>query len=87
MAKTGILLVNLGTPNSPEVSDVRKYLIEFLNDGRVIDIPKLQRKILVNYIITPFRSKKSAAQYKVVWTKEGSPLLVYGQKLKAKMQR
>jgi ferrochelatase len=87
MAKTGILLVNLGTPNSPEVADVRKYLIEFLNDGRVIDIPKLRRKILVNFIIVPFRSKKSAEQYKVIWTKEGSPLLIYGQKLKAKMQK
>ena len=85
--KTGILLVNLGTPNSPEVADVRKYLIEFLNDGRVIDIPKLQRIILVNYIIAPTRSRQSAEQYKTIWTKEGSPLLVYGQKLKAKMQR
>jgi ferrochelatase len=85
--KTGILLVNLGTPDSPETKDVRKYLIEFLNDGRVIDIPALQRKLLVNFIIAPTRAPKSAAQYKEVWTKEGSPLLVYSQKLKTKLQQ
>jgi len=85
--KTGILLVNLGTPNSPDTNHVRKYLIEFLNDGRVIDIPAFRRKLLVNGIIAPFRAPKSAAQYKVIWTKEGSPLLIYGEKLKAKLQK
>ncbi len=86
-AKTGILLVNLGTPDSPETKDVRKYLIEFLNDARVIDIPALRRKLLVNGIIAPTRAPKSAAQYKQVWTKEGSPLMVYSQGLATKMQK
>src|SRR6185312_2763647 len=85
--KTGILLVNLGTPDSPSTADVRKYLKEFLNDRRVIDIPAFRRKLLVNGIIAPFRAPKSAAQYKEVWTKEGSPLLIYGERLKAKLQK
>ncbi len=85
--KIGILLVNLGTPDSPETVDVRKYLIEFLNDGRVIDIPAWRRKLLVNLIIAPTRASKSGAQYKQVWTKEGSPLMVYSQRLANKMQK
>ncbi len=60
MTKTGVLLVNLGTPDSPSVKDVRKYLFEFLNDPRVIDIPSALRFILVNFIIVPFRAPKSA---------------------------
>ena len=87
MTKTGILLVNLGTPDSPKTSDVRKYLREFLNDDRVIDIPLLSRKLLVNFIIVPFRSPKSAKQYEVIWTKEGSPLLIHGERLKTKLQK
>lgn len=80
--KTGILLVNLGTPDSPSTSDVRKYLIEFLTDERVIDIPAFQRNLLVRGIIGPFRAPKSAKSYKEIWTKEGSPLMVYGMELK-----
>lgn len=83
----GVLLVNLGTPDSPSTGDVRKYLREFLNDPRVIDIPWLSRKLLVNCIIVPFRAPKSAAQYKEVWTKDGSPLLFYGERLKVKLQK
>jgi len=74
--KTGILLVNLGTPDSPATSDVRRYLVEFLTDPRVIDIPFLQRQLLVRGIIAPFRSPKSAKSYKEIWTSEGSPLAV-----------
>ncbi len=85
--KTGLLLVNLGTPDSPEVSDVRRYLGQFLNDPRVIDIPWLARKILVNLIIVPFRAPKSAKIYKELWTKDGSPLLIYGNSLKEKLQK
>ncbi len=85
-AKTGVLLINLGTPDSPTVRDVRRYLSEFLNDPRVIDIPWLLRKILVNLIIVPFRAPKSAKTYMQLWTKEGSPLLIYGLKLKDKLQ-
>ncbi len=85
--KTGILLLNLGTPDSPETADVRKYLREFLCDRRVIDIPWLQRQLLVNCIIAPFRAPKSAAQYKQIWTKEGSPLLIHSQNLAKKLQQ
>jgi ferrochelatase len=83
---TGVLLIQLGTPNSPSVSDVRKYLSEFLNDPRVIDIPYLLRKFLVNIIIVPFRAPKSAKLYKQLWTDKGSPLLFYSESLKEKVQ-
>ncbi len=78
-SKTGVLLINLGTPDSPSVSDVRSYLFQFLNDPRVIDLPALLRMILVNLIIVPFRSFSSAKIYKQLWTKEGSPLLLISQ--------
>lgn len=71
--------MNVGTPDSPGVGDVRKYLSEFLNDPRVIDIPWLARKILVNAIIVPFRAPKSAKIYKQMWTEEGSPLLIHSE--------
>lgn len=75
--KKGILLVNLGTPDSPEPKDVRKYLIEFLLDGRVIDIPTVKRNLLVRGIIVPFRYKESARSYQAIWEKRGSPLLYH----------
>jgi ferrochelatase len=81
MNRHAVLLINLGTPDSPSVSDVRKYLFQFLNDPRVIDIPWLLRKLLVNLIIVPFRAPKSAAIYKKLWTEKGSPLLIHGQEL------
>ncbi len=80
--KTGVLLINLGTPDSPSTPDVRKYLREFLMDRRVIDIPYLQRWLLINLIIAPFRAPKSAKLYKKVWMQEGSPLLVYSLQAK-----
>ncbi|MCC5946364.1 MAG: ferrochelatase [Bernardetiaceae bacterium] len=79
--KKAILLVNLGTPDSPNTGDVRKYLREFLLDPRVIDIPTIPRYLLVNGIIAPFRAPKSAKEYKKVWTDEGSPLLLYSQRM------
>jgi len=85
--KTGVLLVNLGTPDSPSVKDVRSYLSQFLNDPRVIDIPWLARKILVNLIIVPFRAPKSAAIYKKLWTVNGSPLLFYSNKVTSLLQQ
>lgn len=84
--KTAVLLVNLGTPNSPEVSDVRPYLREFLNDPRVIDIPWLSRKLLVNLIIVPFRSPKSSKIYKELWNEKGSPLMYHSVSLCEKLQ-
>ena len=83
----GILLVNLGTPGSPSVADVRKYLSEFLNDPRVIDISGIARTLLVNAIIVPFRSPKTAALYRQIWTEKGSPLLMYGKELEEKLQQ
>lgn len=80
MAKKGILLVNLGTPDSPEVKDVRKYLDQFLMDERVIDIPRFNRTLLVKGIIVPFRSPKTAKLYKEIWDEKGSPLLYYSVK-------
>jgi protoporphyrin/coproporphyrin ferrochelatase len=84
--KTGVLLINLGTPDSPSVGDVRKYLREFLMDKRVIDIPVLNRFFLINGIIAPLRAPKSAKVYKELWTDRGSPLLFYGLDLKKLLQ-
>lgn len=80
--KVGVLLVNLGTPDSPSVSNVRSYLSQFLNDPRVIDIPWLGRKLLVNCIIVPFRAPKSAKIYKELWTDKGSPLIFHSEKVR-----
>src|SRR5437870_1107286 len=85
--KTGVLLINLGTPDSPSTKDVRKYLTQFLNDPRVIDISPVGRFLLVNGIIVPFRAPKSAKLYQAIWTKEGSPLLIYGNKVKQLLQK
>src|SRR6218665_140665 len=85
--KTGVLLINLGTPDSPKTSDVRKYLTQFLNDPRVIDISPVGRFVLVNGIIVPFRASKSAKLYEKIWTPEGSPLLVNSNKVKALLQQ
>lgn len=83
MKKTGVLLIQLGTPNSPKTTDVRRYLSEFLNDPRVIDLPWLGRKLLVNGIIVPFRAPKSAKVYKELWdlNKGKSPLLEYTERI------
>lgn len=84
--KTGVLLINLGTPDSPSVKDVRKYLTQFLNDPFVIDINPIARFFLVNFIIVPFRARKSAELYKKLWTKDGSPLLIHTKSLAQKLQ-
>ena len=88
MKKTGVLLLQLGTPDSPSTRDVRSYLSEFLNDGRVIDIPWLLRKILVNGVIVPFRAPKSAKIYKELWEhgKGVSPLLENSLAVQEKVQ-
>ncbi len=84
-AKTGVLLVNLGTPDSPSVPDVRKYLREFFFFFRVIDIPFLSRWLLVNLIIAPFRAPKSAKVYNELWEDRGSPLMFHGVELKERL--
>ena len=88
MKKTCVLLLQLGTPDSPKISDVRRYLSEFLNDERVIDVPWLLRKILVNGVIVPFRAPKSAKIYKELWEigNGQSPLLTHSLNVKEKLQ-
>ena len=83
----GILLVNLGSPDSPSPKDVKKYLGEFLMDERVIDVPKWARTLLVKGIILNTRPKTSAKAYKKIWWKEGSPLIVLSERLKEKVQQ
>ena len=84
--KKGVLLVNLGSPDSPEPKDVKKYLGEFLMDERVIDIPLIARTALVKGIILKTRPKASAAAYKKIWWEEGSPLIVISERLQHKIQ-
>jgi ferrochelatase len=83
MARKGLLLVNLGTPDAPETGPVRRYLREFLSDPRVLDIHPVGRWLLLNCIILPFRSPKSAHAYRTIWTEKGSPLMVHSQALTA----
>ena len=78
--------MNLGSPDSTSVKDVRKYLNEFLMDGRVIDIPYLARLLLVRGIIVPFRAPKSAEAYKTIWTDKGSPLVDLTRQLQEALQ-
>ncbi len=77
--RTGILLVNLGTPDAPRTAEVRRYLREFLSDPRVLDLPALGRAALLNLVILPFRPARSAEAYAKIWTEAGSPLLVHSR--------
>ena len=85
--KIAVLLINLGTPDEPTVKAVRRYLSEFLNDRRVIDIPLVLQKILVNLIIVPFRAPKSTKLYQRLWTEKGSPLLYYSLSVEKELQK
>lgn len=84
--RVGLLLVNLGTPESPQVGDVRRYLREFLSDPRVIDIGAVPRWLLLNLFILPFRPRASGRAYEKIWTDRGSPLKFHGQDLVKKVQ-
>jgi len=83
----GVLLVNLGSPDSTDTNDVRDYLDEFLMDERVIDLPKWFRTFLVKGIILKTRPKKSAKAYRKIWWEEGSPLIVLSERLQEKVQK
>lgn len=85
--KRAVLLVNLGSPDSPSVADVRRYLREFLMDGRVLDVPWPLRFSLVHFAILPFRASQSAEAYRKIWTPAGSPLVVTSRNLQAKLQQ
>ncbi len=81
-----MLLLQLGTPDSTQVRDVRKYLREFLADPRVLDIPAPARTLLLNAVILPFRPRRSAEQYRKIWTDQGSPLMVHTDRLAGSLQ-
>jgi ferrochelatase len=83
----GILLVNLGSPDSPSVADVRRYLREFLMDGRVLDVNWFVRFCVVHFAILPSRPKESAHAYQKIWTPEGSPLVVISKHVQSKLQK
>jgi ferrochelatase len=83
----GVLLVNLGSPDSPSVPDVRRYLREFLMDGRVLDVNWLVRFCIVNFAILPSRPKQSAHAYQSIWTEAGSPLVVTSRNVQTKLQQ
>tara|TARA_B100000676_G_scaffold295025_1_gene333674 strand:+ start:1187 stop:2122 length:936 start_codon:yes stop_codon:yes gene_type:complete len=83
----GVLLINLGTPDNLELTSVKKYLKEFLSDSYVVDIPSIIRKILVNFIIVPFRSRKTQEAYQSIWTKKGSPLIINTNLIKERLDQ
>tara|TARA_R110002072_G_scaffold287464_6_gene453210 strand:- start:31022 stop:32065 length:1044 start_codon:yes stop_codon:yes gene_type:complete len=87
MKKKGALLVNLGSPDSTDPKDVKKYLDEFLMDPRVIDVPYWLRSFIVRGIILNTRPKKSAEAYSKIWWKEGSPLIVLSERLREKVDK
>ncbi|SHM89598.1 ferrochelatase [Chitinophaga jiangningensis] len=85
-SEVGIVLMNLGSPDSTAVPDVKRYLMEFLMDKRVIDYPWLFRKLLVGGVIVPNRAPKSAEAYQSIWWEEGSPLIVLTRQLQKAVQ-
>ncbi len=85
-ARAGVLLVNLGSPASPEVADVRRYLRQFLSDPRVVDLPRWIWLPLLNCVILPSRAPKSAHAYSLVWTAEGAPLVAISARQALKLQ-
>ena len=86
MKRPGVLLVNLGSPDSPSVRDVRRYLREFLMDGRVLDAPYPVRWFVVHGCILPFRPRQSAEAYHKIWSPEGSPLVVTSRRVQSALQ-
>jgi ferrochelatase len=85
-ARTGLLLINLGTPDAPQTGPVRRYLRQFLSDPRVLDISPAGRWALLNLVILPFRPARSAEAYRKVWMPEGSPLLFHSLALRDRMR-
>ncbi len=85
-SKTVVILANVGSPDSPTLPAVRRYLFQFLNDRRVIDLPWLLQKMLVNLIIVPFRASKSTKLYQQLWTEKGSPLIAITNQTRDKLQ-
>jgi ferrochelatase len=86
-ATTGVLVVNLGTPDAPTPEAIRRFLAEFLSDPRVVDLPRLPWQIVLRTVILPFRPKRSAQAYRQVWTPAGSPLLTGTEALTRALER
>jgi ferrochelatase len=86
LQSSGVLLVNTGSPDSPEETDVRRYLDQFLMDGRVLDLPWPLRRLIVSGFILPSRPQRSAEAYRAIWWPEGSPLVVLSQRLAASLR-
>lgn len=84
--KTGVILANLGTPDSPTPNAVSRYLKQFLSDTRIVDLPRLRWLLLLNTIILPRRSRRIAGNYQTIWTEQGSPLLAVTVRQKQKLQ-
>lgn len=84
--KTGVLLINLGTPDAATIPAVRRYLREFLSDPYVIDIAPIARWVLLNTVILPFRTKQTTKAYQQIWTEQGSPLLMNSKNLTEKLR-
>ena len=82
-----ILIVNLGSPNSLSLDDIKKYLNQFLSDDMVIDLPKIIQQILIKLIILPFRSPKTLKAYEKIWTKNGSPLIYNTKSIAQKLSK
>jgi ferrochelatase len=85
--KTGVILVNLGSPASTRTRDVRGFLRDFLSDPRVVNLPRWLWWLILNLFVLPFRPRKSAHAYKAIWTDKGSPLIVYTQQLAEKLAK
>ena len=83
----GVLLINLGSPDTTETKDVKRYLGEFLMDERVIDVAYWKRYLLIKGIILQIRPKKSGAAYKKIWWDEGSPLVVISERFSKKVTK
>jgi ferrochelatase len=86
-ATTGVLVVNLGTPDAPTTEAVRRFLAEFLSDPRVVDLPRIPWQFILRAFILPFRPKRSAHAYQQVWTPAGSPLLTGTEALTRALER
>ena len=85
--RTGVLLVNTGTPDAPDPPAVRRYLKEFLSDPHILDMNPVGRWLLLHLIILPRRPKHSAEAYRKIWTEAGSPLLTHGRALESGLRR
>lgn len=84
--KVGVLLVNLGSPDAPDASSIRRFLREFLSDHRVIEIPQPIWQIILNFFILPFRPRKLVSLYRSIWTDNGSPLVAISRQQKKQLQ-